>query len=106
MNLAEPGVGLLELAELVAWLPPGSALWRSIGGPPAWSDETRMLSYVDLHVRELAWMQTEDAKKKRNQPKLLDPPPFAFEREKDAKRASAKYEAMQRRTARRASSES
>lgn len=90
------------MAEYVSWLPPGCAFWRSVGGPPAWSDETRMLAFVDLHVREHAWMQTEDARKGRNRPKLLEPPPFAHEKRAEAERAAAKYEAMQRRAAKRA----
>lgn len=102
MDLDDPGCGVLALADYVMWLPPGCAFWRSVGGPPAWSDEMRMLSFVDLHVRELAWMQTEDAKKGRNRPKLLEPPAFAFEREAEAKRAAAKFEAMRRRAVKRA----
>jgi len=102
IDLDHPGCGVIALAEYTAWLPPGCALWRAIGGPPAWSDETRLLTYVDLHVRELAWMQTKDAKEGRNRPKPVEPPAFAPDREREAERAAAKYEAMQRRAARRA----
>lgn len=77
LRLSERGCGVLELADYVAHLPPGCALWRAAGGPLAWTDEVHMLARVDHGVRVLAWMKTEDGSKGRKPPKIEEPPsPF------------------------------
>lgn len=65
---------LWHLAALVAELPPGSQVWRSTGGPWAWTDEVHMLSSVEWGIRVLAWMKTEDGQKGRNIPERIEPP--------------------------------
>ena len=86
IRLAHHDLSLLELADLVAHLPPGSALWRAAGGPLAWTDEVHMLARVDHGVRVLAWMKTEDGSKGRKPPKPEEPPmPFGQKKAEDAR---------------------
>lgn len=79
IRLAAHDYGVLELADLVANLPPGCALWRAAGGPLAWSDEAHLLARVEYGVRVLAWMKTEDGSKGRKPPEALEPPRAAGE---------------------------
>lgn len=75
VDLDDPGMGASALADLVAWLPPGSALWRQLGGPMAWPDEVAMLAVVERQVRVLAWQQTKDGRSGTNPPRPMEPPP-------------------------------
>lgn len=106
VRLSVPGCGVLELADLVAYLPPGCALWRAAGGPLAWSDEVQMLARVEHGVRVLAWMKTEAGSKGQNPPKPVEPPPpagqVAQEEAQESARADA-YMAGRKRRAERAS---
>ncbi|WP_308191520.1 DUF5361 domain-containing protein [Microbacterium sp. KKR3/1] len=88
---------MLELADLVANLPPGCALWKAAGGPLAWTDETHMLARVDYGVRVLAWMKTEDGQKGRKAPKPEEPPPAHGEVRAEEKRMNARAEQWARR---------
>lgn len=99
IDLRNPGVGLSDLADIVAWLPPGCALWRSVGGPLALSEEAHLLRDVDFRLRELAWLQSEDGRKGRNRPKPLQPVPFAHETNAEQAREDAKYAAHAARAA-------
>ena len=49
-------------------------MWRSVGGPLAWSDEMHLLAEVEHAARLLLWAQTKDAQSGRNAPKRLEPP--------------------------------
>lgn len=91
----------LELADLVAWLPPGCPLWRAIGGPLAWSDEMQMLSVVDFRLRVLAWQQTDDGHKGRKAPTPPKPPPYAHERDAEKQKITARAAAHAERASRR-----
>lgn len=74
-----------EAADLVKWIPSGAALWRAIGGPAAWSDETRALMDVEFQIRILDW-RMRGGKGKRPQP--IKPPVYAHEKRRaDAKQA-------------------
>lgn len=86
-----------ELASLVAWLPPGCALWRSTGGPLAWSGEVHTLNLVEYRLRELAWMQSKDAATGKNRPKPPDVPKYAHERDSEDAGARRKADAYRRR---------
>lgn len=94
-------LSLTDLADLAANLPPGCALWRSAGGPVAWSDETHMLAAVEFRLRVLAWQKTEDGKANRNKPEPLEPPRPAYEIEHEQRELSRRAEAYLRRTGRR-----
>src|SRR5699024_7976653 len=74
IDLRNPGMRWDDLADLVAWLPPGCALWRDTGGPLAWSEEVRMLSVVELRLRQSQWQAAGDRMKP--QPEQWEPPPF------------------------------
>lgn len=89
--------GVLELADLVAWLPPGCALWRSVGGPLAWSEETHLLNLVEHRLRVLAWLKTKDAKAGKNRPKPLDAPKYAGDKSRVADEMERKAAAHRRR---------
>jgi len=101
MPLFGNGYRLSELADLVAWLPPGCALWRSVGGPLAWSQEVHMLNQVEFRLRVLYWVQTKDGSKGANQPKPADPPKYAGEVDVELAKNDARAEAWKRRQARR-----
>ena len=92
-----------DLPGLVAWLPDGCALWRSMGGPKAWSAETAMLHRVEYRLCILAWQKTESGSKGLNQPVPPTPPPYAGEAERSDREMSKRAEAWQRRQARQAS---
>ena len=87
----------VEGSELVAALPPGCALWRAVGGPLALTREEERLRWVEFRLQVLAWMQTEDAKHKRNQPKPPQPIPYAHEAVADEAYARRQLEARHRR---------
>lgn len=93
IRLAQHDYGVLEIADLVAHLPPGCALWRAAGGPLAWSDDVHMLARVDYGVRVLAWMKTEDGAKGRNAPKPEEPPVPGNEAKAEEARMNARAEA-------------
>lgn len=82
------------IADKVAWLPPGSALWRSIGGPAALSMETAALLQVEFRLRVLDWRMRGS---KGTQPKPPTPPEWAHERAAREGRAARKAEAFLRR---------
>lgn len=101
IKLSAHGYGVLELADLVAHLPPGCALWRASGGPLAWSDEVHMLARVDHGLRVLAWMKTEDGQKGKNPPKSEEPPLAAGQVRQEEARAEQKADAWMLRQERR-----
>lgn len=100
IRLSRHDYGVLELADMVAHLPPGCALWRAAGGPLAWSDEVHMLSRVDYGVRVLAWMKTEDGSRGRNAPKPEEPPTPGNQVKAEEARMNARAEAWSARHAR------
>ena len=78
-GVALGALGVIETCDLVAWLPPGSALWRATGGPMSIGFSDHTLRMIDYRLQILAWMQTEDATKNRNKPKLPEAVPYANE---------------------------
>lgn len=88
VRLARHDLTALELADLVWEMPDGCALWQSVGGPRAWSQETQMLSRVEYGVRHLQWMQ--QGKKNAKKPKPIEPPDYAASAEAEEVRMSAK----------------
>lgn len=101
MDLRDPGMSLPDLADLVANLPPGCALWRATGGPLAWSDEVHMLAAVEFRLRVLAWQKSEDGQKNRKQPKPIEPPESVYERRASESREWEKMQAFLRRSGQR-----
>lgn len=100
VDLRNPRMPLLDLADLVANLPRGCALWRATGGPLAWSDETHMLAAVRHGLDILAWQKTEDGSKGRNQPKPIEPPASVYDQREKEQRLSARAAAYLKRTGR------
>lgn len=100
LDLRDPGVSLLDLADLAANLPPGCALFRAAGGAAAWTDQVHMLAAVEFRLRVLAWQKTEDGKKGRNQPKPIDPPKPTHEVAQEKQELSRRAQAYLRRTGR------
>lgn len=91
-------MGASDLADLVANLPPGCALWRAIGGPLAWSQETHMLAAIEFRLRVLAWMKTQDGAKGRKPPKPIDPPKSVYDARAEDDRLFSRAQAYLRRT--------
>jgi hypothetical protein len=100
VDLRDPGMTLLDLADLAANLPPGCALFRATGGDMAWSSEMHMLARLDFDLRVLAWQKTEDGKKGRNQPKPIESPKPAHEIEAEKAELSRRAQAYLKRTGR------
>lgn len=98
VDLRDPGMPLLDLADLAANLPPGCALYRATGGDMAWSAETHMLAAVEFRLRVLAWQKTEDGKHGRNKPEPIKAPPSVYEKQAEEKRLSARAQAYLKRT--------
>lgn len=88
IRLASHGLSLLELADLTHWIPDGSALWRSIGGPRAVSQESELLILVEYQIRHLQWMQ--QGKRNAKKPKPIELPKYASEIAAEANRSAAK----------------
>jgi hypothetical protein len=101
IDLRDPGVNLLDLADLVENLPPGCALWRATGGPLAWSEEVHFLTALLHRLDVITWQNTGmmHAKPKGNAPDPVSPPPARGE--VDAKAAVIENKRA-RREARRA----
>lgn len=55
VDLRRPGMSVLDLADLVAHLPPGCALWRATGGPLAWTDEMHLSAATQHTIAVLHW---------------------------------------------------
>lgn len=87
-----------DLADLVANLPPGCALWRATGGPQAWSDEMHALVAVKHGLDVLAWQKTENGAKGKNPPTPYDPPKSAAEVQAEEAKIVSRAEAYKRRT--------
>lgn len=84
----------LDFADLVAWLPAGCALWKSIGGPAALAEDVSMLRTVDYSVRVLDYHAGRHGKGKR--PVEPKPTPYAHERREKEQRAARKAKARLR----------
>lgn len=96
------GLGLRDrsltvMAAFVAALPPGCALWRSLGGPLAWSNEVRMLNLIEYQLRVANWRKTKAGERGTNPPKLEQPPPYARAMDDEDSKNTAKAEAWRRR---------
>lgn len=78
MDLRRPGVSMEDLADLVANLSPGCALWRATGGPMAWSLEMHAIVGVAHKLDVLAWQNTGvmQRKPRGEMPKPIPPQPF------------------------------
>ena len=61
----------MELADYVAHLPQGCALWRETGGPLAWTDEVALLTEVVFLAEVADWRVTEG---KGKFPERMKPP--------------------------------
>lgn len=85
---------LTDLADLVAWLPPGSALWRSFGGPASLSDETSALQMLDFSVRVLDFHAGRHGKGKKPTPPKA--PEYAHEKRERTERALRKAQSRVR----------
>lgn len=100
VRLSSHGMSVSELGDLVAALPAGCALWQSVGGPMAWSQEMHLLNLIEYRMNVSNWFQTKDGQSGRNQPKPPSYPPYAHEKRADESRQSARAEAWARRQAR------
>lgn len=56
-------------AVLAAQLPQHSRVFCAIDPNNAWTDEVMFLAHIEYGIRVLAWQQTKDGQKGRNQPK-------------------------------------
>ncbi|WP_137771818.1 MULTISPECIES: hypothetical protein [unclassified Microbacterium] len=84
----------LTTADLVAWLPAGSPVWRSFGGPAAISEDQRALQMLDYTVRVVDFHVRKGKGKKPQPPKT---PPFAHEQRAEDLKVRRKAEALLRR---------
>lgn len=89
---------LIELADLVANLPAGCALWRATGGPMAWSLEMHMLVRIEFGVRQHAWLDSKDGQDGKNRPTPIEPPKSVHEKRVEDAALSRRAQAYKRRT--------
>jgi hypothetical protein len=89
-------MSVADLADLTLWLPPGSALWISVGGPMALSTDQRLLNTIEFRLRVLDWRKTKGTK-----PTLPADPPYAHERAAKVETIRRKADAYLRRQAKR-----
>lgn len=94
---AEPHRSPAELADLVANLPPGCALWRATGGAIALSEESMFLREVVYRLEVLDWRETGQ---QGAPPKRIDLPPSVHEVEAVQAKQNAKALAYAERQAR------
>lgn len=87
-----------EVADMVAWLPPGCALWRAVGGPLSLSSTDELLMFVDFRLRYLLWQGTKDGQSNRNRPDPPKTPPYADARKQEQAHAERQADAYRRRT--------
>lgn len=99
LNL-ERGMSVIDLADYTAALPHGCALWRAIGGPMSLTPEAQLLNHIEWRLQILAWIQTEDGSKGRNQPKAPQSPPYTDEKQAEDAHAQRQSAARARREAR------
>ncbi|SDF99433.1 hypothetical protein SAMN04487781_3229 [Cellulosimicrobium cellulans] len=101
IDLSRPGMPWTELADLVAGLTPGCALWRAMGGPMAWSQETQTLVAILDVLRILEWENggIVQRKPRGSPPKPTPPPPLANEQAAKEARSRAKRDRYLRRQA-------
>lgn len=92
-------VGLMELADMVAWLPAGCAFWRSVGGPLSLTVSEESFRWVEYRLQVLAWLQSADAEKKRNHPKPPERIPYSGEAKSEEAHAERQASARRRREA-------
>ena len=102
LSVVRGQLGALELADLVAFLPDGCALWQSVGGPRAWSAETHVLNQVEFRLRVLDWRKTQDGSKGKNQPKPHKTPALSHEVQAEESKQSTRAAAWEARQQRRA----
>lgn len=105
MNLREPGMNASDLADLVAWLPPGAALWRAVGGPLSWAPVEHVGAQIVHGLDRLEWRQTEDGAKGRNPPPPIEPPPLTGETQEAEAKTTRKARLHAERQARRSREE-
>lgn len=89
-----------HLAALVVHLPPGAMVWRSSGGPYAWTDDMYLLAGIENAVRVVAWQKTKAGHDNRDAPKLIEPPKSEFERQAEIARLEKKARRFLHRQAR------
>ena len=83
-----------ELADLVAWLPPGCAFWLDVGGPAALTLEQRELRRVSYWLRVLDYRERGS---KGEKPKPEPEPEYAEERRRVDDAMNKKAAAYMRR---------
>ena len=104
--LAEYGIRLVRgesivfLGDLFGNLPLGCAVWRAIGGPLAWSEESHRLNLIEYRLRVIAWQQSKDGRENRNHPKPPESPPYADEGSREHAHAQRQAAAHKRRAMR------
>jgi hypothetical protein len=65
---------VLDAAELVAQLPSESRVLRAIEPSMEWDIDSYLLASIEYSLRVLIWMQTKDAQKGVNRPKMVPTP--------------------------------
>lgn len=82
-DLPGPELSWHRLLTVVNHCGPDTALWRSVN--PHWvqTPDNDFMRAVEFGVRQLVWLNTEDGRKGRNQPK-----PFLWPWEAEAERAA------------------
>jgi len=85
---------VVEAADLVWWIPAGSAFWKSMGGPASLSDEARELRDVKFLLRIVEYRLRNS---KGTPPKPDPAPAWAHEKQAREQQIQRKAEAYLKR---------
>lgn len=102
LDLWRGDLGVLALTDYVQALPPGSAVWRAMGGDQAWTTDQHMLSMIEHNTRIVWWAKTKDGREGRRPPERLTPPKSPREEAMKAARAAKQLHRKNARAATRA----
>lgn len=87
----------IRAANLAVNLPPGSMLWRAVGGPLAWTDEMHLLARQEHALRVLAWQKTKAAENGQGFPDPIEPPGSVLARRAEEAKLDRRARAFLRR---------
>jgi len=65
---------IVEAADLVRMLPPGSRVMGALGDGCEWTQEDYLLANIANSLQTIIWMFSEDGQKNRNRPEPIVPP--------------------------------
>ena len=69
-------------ADLLQELPNGARIWKELAPAKSVSETVWLMQVIDFRLQVLAWQQSKDGQKNKNQPKPPEMPGFKQDDEK------------------------